>query len=150
MEEHAIFAGFFFFVHYDLKINKSKCLLLDFNTKDSKVQRLAELWGCGLGLWTLKYLGLPMGSNLRSASFWNLALEKVERHLQDWQKAFLSRGGRLTLMQSVLGSLLTYDVSLFTAPCGIVRKLGGRMCNFLQAGAGEGKRDSLINCGFLL
>lgn len=53
-------------------------------------------------------------------------------------------------MQSVLGSLLTYDVSLFTAPCGIVRKLGGRMCNFLQAGAGEGKRDSLINCGFLL
>lgn len=44
----------------------------------------------------MKYLGLPLGGNPRAVSSWNMVVEKVERRLEGWKKAFLSRGGRST------------------------------------------------------
>ena len=51
--------------------------------------------------------------------FWDPVVVKMEKRLQSWKKAFLSRGGRLTLIQSALGSLPIYYMSLFKIPCGV-------------------------------
>lgn len=113
-----------------LKLNKIKCSLMGINLEEGKLERLANLWGCRVGLWPVKYLGLPIGENPRAETFWNPVIEKVEKILQRWKSTFLSRECRLTLIQSVLGSFPTYFLSLFKIPKGVASKLERLIQNF--------------------
>ncbi|KAM2004953.1 hypothetical protein FF1_000090 [Malus domestica] len=130
-----------------LKINKTKCSLVGINSDCEKIYRLASSWGCEVGAWPMSYLGLPLGGKPKSIKFWDPVVEKVELRLQGWKKAFLSRGGRLTLIQAVLGSLPVYYMSLFKVPCGVIRKLEKLMNGFLWEGVGEGKKFHLVKWG---
>lgn len=71
-------------------------------------------------------------------------LQKVEKRLDGWKKAWLSRGGTLTLIQSVLSSMLTYFMSLFRISISVAKRIEKAMRNFLWEGVGEGKRDHLV------
>ena len=51
----------FFSTISGLKINKAKCSLVGINSNERKIERLAQSWGCEVGNWPLKYLGLPLG-----------------------------------------------------------------------------------------
>ena len=53
-----------------------------------------------------------MGGNPTRKTFWELVLTKVAKRLDGWKRAFLSRGGRLTLIRSVLSSLPIYYLSI--------------------------------------
>ena len=53
----------------------------------------------------MTYLGLPLGANFKSKSIWDPILEKMERKLSGWQRMYLSKGGRVTLIKSTLSSL---------------------------------------------
>lgn len=46
-----------------LKINIGKSTLLRINLEEDEVQNLANIIGCSVGSWPIKYLGLPLGSN---------------------------------------------------------------------------------------
>ena len=67
----------------------------------------------------IKYLGLPLGGNPMSVEFWRPIIEKVVKRLDGWKKGFLSRGGRVTLIQLVLASMPIYFMSLFKLPGGV-------------------------------
>ncbi|KAL5543164.1 hypothetical protein UlMin_010874 [Ulmus minor] len=84
--------------------------------EDEEVLILAAVVGCEKGSWPMKYLGLPLGGNPNSTEFWNPVVEKVGKMLDGWKNAFLSKGGRLTLIQSVLSSIPIYFMSLFKLP----------------------------------
>lgn len=58
-------------------------------------------------------------------------------------KERLSRGGRLTLIQTVLSSIPTYYMSLFKMSASVVNKVEKLMRSFLR-GVEEGKRDHLV------
>jgi hypothetical protein len=60
----------------------------------------------------MTYLGPPLGSPFKSKVVWNTIMEKVERRLSKWKKIYLSNGGRLTLIKSMISSLPTYFSSL--------------------------------------
>ena len=53
-----------------LKINMTKSLLLGMGVDDVFVSSLAESVGCEVGAWPTTYLGLPLGGNPCSRSFW--------------------------------------------------------------------------------
>ncbi|CAL2262014.1 unnamed protein product [Prunus armeniaca] len=134
----------FFCLISGMKINKSKCSLVGFGHSPSFLNRLASGWGCAVGDWPMMYLGLPLGGNPRSIGFWDPVFEKVQRRLQKWKRAFLSRGGRLTLIQAVLSSIPTYYMSLFKMPVSVINKLEKLMRSFLWEGVEVGKRDHLV------
>lgn len=92
---------------------ESQIQKLGTNSERYNVERLAEVLGCGVGSWPLSYLGLPLGGNPKAASFWNLVIERTEKRLESWKKAFLSGEGGLALIQTVLNSLPTCYLSLF-------------------------------------
>lgn len=96
-----------------------------------------------MGRWPLNYLGLPLERN-QELPFWDPVVEKVEKRLNGWSKALLSRG-RLTLVQSVLSTLPTYYLFLFRIPASIAKRLKQSMRNLLWEGVSEGKKDHLIN-----
>ena len=64
----------------------------------------------------MKYLGLPLGANVRARSIWNPIIEKVERRLASWKRLYLSKGGKVTHIKSTLSNLPTYFLSLFPIP----------------------------------
>ncbi|RVW34547.1 Transposon TX1 uncharacterized 149 kDa protein [Vitis vinifera] len=44
--------------------------------------------------------GLPLGGNPKTIGFWDPVVERISRRLDGWKKAYLSLGGRITLIQS--------------------------------------------------
>ncbi|XP_009335445.1 uncharacterized protein LOC103928158 [Pyrus x bretschneideri] len=127
-----------------LKINKAKCSMAGINSDCEKLKGMADSWGCEVGSWPIKYLGLPLGGRPKALMFWDPVVEKMEKRLQSWKKAFLSKGGRLTLIQFVLGSLPIYYMSLFKIPCGVIGRLEKLMKGFLWEGVEEGKKNHLV------
>ena len=77
------------------------------------------------------YLGMPLGILYKTASIWNPILERMEKKLAGWKRLYLSKGGRLTLQKSILSSLSTYYLSLFTIPKAVVTRLELIQRNFL-------------------
>uniref|UniRef100_A0A2N9ESA9 Saccharopine dehydrogenase-like C-terminal domain-containing protein n=1 Tax=Fagus sylvatica TaxID=28930 RepID=A0A2N9ESA9_FAGSY len=77
------------------------------------------------------------GPHTRSTAVWNPILEKMERRLLGWQKLYLSKGGRLTLLRSTLSSLPTYFLSLFTIPISVAHRIEKLQRDFLWGGMGN-------------
>ena len=87
------------------------------------VKSLADSVGCEVGFWPTTYLGMPLGGNPCCRSFWEPVISKVSKRLDGWKRTFLSKGGRLTLIQSVLSAIPTYFLSLFRVPSGVSKEL---------------------------
>lgn len=65
---------------YGLRVNMAKQWVVDTNMVDSTVNNLAEVIGCLILAWPIKYLGIQLGGNLRCKSFWDRVVSKVSRH----------------------------------------------------------------------
>lgn len=75
------------------------------------LEELATILGCSIEAFPTTYLGLPLGATFKTKGIWNEVQEKFENRLAFWQMQYLSMGGRLTLISSVLDSFPTYIVS---------------------------------------
>ena len=58
--------------------------------------------------------------------------------------AYLSFGGRITLLHSCLSHIPSYFLSLFKIPALVAAKVERMQRDFLWSGVGEGKRDHLV------
>ncbi|KAL5552484.1 hypothetical protein UlMin_039885 [Ulmus minor] len=110
-----------------------------------KVHTILNFFSMCSGSWPMKYLGLPLGGNPNSTEFWNPVVEKVGKRLDGWKKAVLSKGGRLTMIQSVLSSIPIYFMSLFKLPNGVAVLLEKMMRQFLWDREVGGKGKSLVD-----
>jgi hypothetical protein len=87
---------------------------------------------------------MPLGASYKALGIWNPIIEKVEHRLAGWQKLYLSKGGRLTLLKSTLASLPTYFLSLFPIPVSVANWIECIQCNFLWGGMGEEHKLHLV------
>ena len=85
-----------------------------------------------------------MGGNPKACGFWDPVIERISSRLDGWQKAYLSFGGRITLIQSCLTHMPCYFLSLFKFPASVAAKIERLQREFLWSGIGEGKRDHLV------
>ncbi|KAG5585520.1 hypothetical protein H5410_045954 [Solanum commersonii] len=87
------------------------------------MQGLADNLGYQVASLPTKYLGMPLGAKNKKFEVWSEVLERSERKLTRWKSQYISLGGRLTLIKSVLDALPTYMLSLFPLPKSIGKKL---------------------------
>ncbi|KEH35521.1 hypothetical protein MTR_3g093740 [Medicago truncatula] len=127
-----------------LKVNFHKSILTDVNVSESRLSEAALVMNCQKGVIPFVYLGLPIGGDSRKISFWKPVLDRIVAHLSSWSNNFLSYGGRLVLLKSVLSSLPVYFLSFFRAPAGHIKEgdMRGshwwRMVCRVRDGVGEG------------
>ena len=129
----------------ELKLNLAKSIVAGINIASDKLESIANCLGCSVGNWPLNYLGLPLGGNPNSLAFWEPVVESISKRLESWFKSHLSRGGRSTLLQSVLGSIPLYYMSIFKMPRQVAVVLERLMRNFFWEGKGEGFKDHLVS-----
>ncbi|GAU16047.1 hypothetical protein TSUD_339180 [Trifolium subterraneum] len=101
-----------------LNVNFNKSLLVGVNIPDSWLGEAASALSCRVGKIPFLYLGLSIGGDPRRINFWEPVLDRLKSRLSGWQSRFLSFGGRLILLKSVLTSLSVYALSFFKAPPG--------------------------------
>lgn len=65
---------------------------------------------------------------------WVGTVEKTEKKLANWKPQYLSVGGRVTSINSVLNSLPTYVMSLFLIPTEVSKKTCKLRRDFLWLG----------------
>ncbi|RVX22980.1 putative ribonuclease H protein [Vitis vinifera] len=85
-----------------LKVNLDKSNIYGINLDHLIFQDWLRHLECKASGWPILYLGLPLGGNPRAGGFWDPVIERISRRLDGWQKAYLSFGGRITLIQSCL------------------------------------------------
>jgi hypothetical protein len=121
---------------FGLKVNFHKSSLVGVNIAASWLNEAATILHCKMGSIPFVYLGLPIGGNPRRLSFWEPVVNRIKSRLSGWQSRFLSFGGRLILLKSVLTALPVYALSFFKAPSGIISSIESLLIKFFGVGAG--------------
>ncbi|GKV49720.1 hypothetical protein SLEP1_g56454 [Rubroshorea leprosula] len=99
-----------------LKINFNKSQLISIGVKEEWLEKMAWVLCCKKGSLPFKYLGIPIGGRSGKLSFWKPVLEGVTKKLSTWKGRYLSLGGRITLINSVLSSLPVFWMSVYMIP----------------------------------
>jgi hypothetical protein len=86
-----------------LKVNLAKSVLI-FVGSVQQVDSLVSILGCEVATMLVKYLGLPLGGPHNVTHIWDGVIEKIERCMAGWKWSLLSKGGRVTLIKSILAN----------------------------------------------
>ena len=76
-------------------------------------------------------------------SDWQGVIDRFEKRLSTWKAKFLSSGGRLVLLNSVLSSLPIFMMSFFEIPAGVLKKLDAIRSRFFWQGGGSKRKYRL-------
>ena len=121
---------FWFEVVSELKINMGKSELVLVGVVPN-IADVVDVLGCKQDSFLMKYLGLPLGANVKDSSIWNPIIEKMKRRLASWNLLYLSKGGKVTLIKGTLSSLPTYFLSLFPILVEVASRIEQLQRNFL-------------------
>ncbi|XP_058783599.1 uncharacterized protein LOC131658308 [Vicia villosa] len=99
-----------------LGVNFHKSRIVGFNLSKHFMGAAANFLGCKVEDNSFLFLGIRLGSNHKRISWWKPLIDKLKDPLAAWKGRFLSFGGRITLVKSVLSSLSIFQLSFFKAP----------------------------------
>jgi hypothetical protein len=96
-----------------IKINYSKTELVPIHLTDGETSQFANLLGCTVFSFPLKYLGVPLYDKELRTCYWDVLLNKITTKLSNWKGVLLSFSGRLTLLNYVLSTVSIHMLSLY-------------------------------------
>lgn len=99
-----------------LKINFNKSQILMVNDDESWGQRYAENFNCQVGLFLIKYLGVPVSPSRLKVIDWLPLVEKGNKRLDVWKGGTLSIAGRSTLISVSLSNSLVITCQFIFSP----------------------------------
>ncbi|MCH81819.1 ribonuclease H protein, partial [Trifolium medium] len=100
---------------------------------------------CKKGVIPFGYLGLPVGANPRRCSTWEPLIDKIRRRLRSWGNRFISLGGRIVLINSVLNAIPIFHLSFMKAPTAVIKKIVRIQREFLWGGIKGGRKISWVS-----
>ncbi|KAL4566379.1 hypothetical protein LXL04_030494 [Taraxacum kok-saghyz] len=85
------------------------------------------------------FIGVPIGKNMRKVESWKPIEDKFKSKMSKWKLKLLSIGVRLTIINSVLGNMGNYWLSLFPIPIQVAKNLEALRRDFFW-GIAEGEK----------
>lgn len=131
MRNFEIFSG--------LRVNFTKSKICGVNVRQEELEVMAAMVNYKTESLPFKYLGVLVGSNPRRFSTWNAIMENFSRRLASWKARYISLGGRIVLINSVLSSLPVFYFSIYRAPKGVLKYLNNLQKKFLWGGSVDKK-----------
>jgi len=123
-----------------LKVNFHKSSLISVNVPRDFMETACGFWHCREGIISFQYLGLPVRANPKKVSTWESMLEQLRNRLNSWGSKYLSLGGKITLLNSVLNAIPIFFFSFLKIPAKVVRMVIQIQRNFLWGGVGGGQK----------
>ncbi|GAU32090.1 hypothetical protein TSUD_152950 [Trifolium subterraneum] len=122
-----------------LKVNLSKSRLFGVNVSSTFLEGAASFLHCKIGSLPFIYLGLPVGANLRRALTWDPVVKTIQKCLFSWRNRYVSLGGRVVLINSVLTSIPVFYFSFLKMPSSVRKVIVGMQQKFLWGGSSADK-----------
>ena len=126
-----------------LRINLNKSEILPVGRVEN-AELLATELGCKVGSLPSTYLGLPLGASHKSMRVWDGVEARMRKRLALWNRQFISKGGRITLIRITLASMPIYLMSLLRMPRVVKLRLEKIQRDFLWGGGALEKRPHLV------
>jgi hypothetical protein len=82
----------------------------------------ADIFNCQIGMFPLKYLGVPISASSLHVIDWVKLEEKLAEKLDVWQGSSMSISGRTVLINSSLLSTSICHMSVFLIPKTMIKK----------------------------
>ncbi|WVZ80795.1 hypothetical protein U9M48_028246 [Paspalum notatum var. saurae] len=123
-----------------LKINFHKSEIFCFGQAKQQEEDYSHLFGCSLGSFPFRYLGIPMHYRKLSNKDWALVEDRFEKSLSRWKGKLLSVGGRLVLINSF--SRWEFQKKYFKRWTTIDQGFIGKMINIERNIGWQGRRYS--------
>ncbi|KAJ9678515.1 hypothetical protein PVL29_020639 [Vitis rotundifolia] len=141
---HLSWILFWFEAASGLRINLAKSEIIPVG-EVVEMEELAVELGCRVGSLPSQYLGLPLGAPNKAPYMWDGVEERVRRRLALWKRQYISKGGRVTLIKSILASMPIYQMSIFRMPKIVARRLEKVQRDFLWGGGNMEGKIHLVN-----
>jgi hypothetical protein len=132
-----------------LKINSHKSELFCYGEAKDYMDQYLQIFGCEMGHFPFRYLGIPMNHKKLSNKDWKAVEERFQKKLSSWKGKMLTYGGRLVLINSILSSLAMFMMFFFETPKGILKKLDFYRSTFFWQGDNHKKKYRLMKWDIL-
>jgi hypothetical protein len=127
-----------------LKVNFGKSCLIGVNVPNGFMITACDFLNCKRGEIPFWYLSLPVGANRKRASTWEPMVECLRKRLKGWRNRYVSLGGRIVLINSVLNSIPIFYLSFMKVPVLVLKKIIRIQRKFLWGGTKGGRRISWV------
>jgi len=94
-----------------LKVNFSKSVLIGVNVPMVFMDMACDFLNCSEEVISFIYFGLPVGANVKKMSTWEPMLTQLRNRLNLCSNKYVSLGGRIVLLNSVLNSIPIFYLS---------------------------------------
>jgi len=128
-----------------LKINFNKSEIFMINDEENWGQTYANIFNCQVGLFPIKYLGVPVSPSRLKVSDWMPLVEKSLKRLDVWKGSSLSIARRSTLIGSSLNNSPIYYMSVYLLPKTIIKRLDKIRTTFFWQGGVQRRNIFLLN-----
>lgn len=126
-----------------LRINRSKSSFVPIDIPTNLVGVIRSILGCPEKTLPIRYLSLPLSAKKPRREDFLALIAAVEARVASWKSSFLSFGGRLTLIKSVLSAVPLHFMQALKIPKWVFQRIDRIRRNFLWKGTQPCKP---INC----
>ena len=133
-----------------LNINLNKSTISPINIDTQRTNYVAAKWGFSVNFLPIQYLGVPLGGKPNPRHFWSETTEKLQRKINKWKYASLSKGGKITLIKATLASFPNYHILVFKPPKYVYKDIKTIWRNFLSRNTFDKKNINLIKWSTML
>ncbi|KAK2424264.1 hypothetical protein QL285_034644 [Trifolium repens] len=116
------------------RISNSKSTIFSGSITQGRLVLIAQLFNFKLGSLPFNYLGVPIFKGKPKVCHLQPIADKIKLKLSAWKASLLSIAGRVQLVRSVIQSMLTYSISIYSWPVSLLKDLEKCIRNFIWSG----------------
>jgi len=128
-----------------MRINFHKSEIVPMNLNPSEAHEISHIFGCPIGSFPLKYLGVPLHFDKIKREELQPLVDKILKKIGSWRGRLLSSAARIMLIKTCLASIPVYLLSFIKFPKWALQLLNTHMANCLWDDSVDRHRYHLVN-----